>query len=373
MEPSSSQTHQALNVIAAKFSPKSRTDSINSCESGKHVHSNSVQHKADEFRVLTSKQNDHRPRASRAFNGGSVARNLITERTNVSSNNTVRSDSENASTTLVTRKAPTKVTQEGDLQFSNNRQMMRGSIKHHRKQSEKCHYSDLSLADMTKFIAQVNKVFVKRLREINHKVPDNIKLKLITYRDWVKMLLKVNQLLITNIEKLDFEITKQLKCAQRWDADCCRSKSREHLKCRKDIDSLIKVIQSVYYDNNWDTKGPSLKTMSTSQIFGNIEKSVQNIRSTAETTGRLFADVESRNGQERNIKVLTTELGTKQEEVEELKKQISLMEDKMQHVQEEIQLKDEIIKKLDSTDVAVPKSDIRSFLSQALKFLSSKL
>lgn len=48
------------------------------------------------------------------------------------------------------------------------------------------------------------------------------------------------------------------------------------------------------------------------------------------------------------------------------------MEDEMQHVQKEIELKDEIIKKLDSTDVTVPKSYVRSFLSQVLKFLSSK-
>uniref|UniRef100_A0A1B0GEE4 Uncharacterized protein n=1 Tax=Glossina morsitans morsitans TaxID=37546 RepID=A0A1B0GEE4_GLOMM len=377
MEPISSQTHQTLNVIAAKFPPKSRIDNINSCESGEHVHSNTVQHKAGECGALTSKQNDHRPCASRAFNGPQilsppVTRILITERANVSSNDSVRRDSENASTALLTRKAPTKVMQKGDLQFSKNRQMMSGSVKHHRKQLEKCHYSELSFDDTTKFVAQVNTVFLKRLREMDQKVPDNIKLKLITYRDWVKMLLKVNQLLISNMEKLDFEIAKQLKRAQQWSADCCRSETREYLKCRKDIDSLIKLIQNVYYDNNWDTKSPSLKTMSTSQIFGNIEKSVQNIRSTAGTVDRLLADVESRRRQECNIKVLTTELGTKQEEVENIKKQISLMEDKMQHVQKEIELKDEIIKKLDSTDVTVPKSDVRSFLSQVLKFFSSK-
>uniref|UniRef100_A0A1B0AIN4 Uncharacterized protein n=1 Tax=Glossina pallidipes TaxID=7398 RepID=A0A1B0AIN4_GLOPL len=337
MEPISSQNHQTLNVIAAKFPPKSRTDNTNSCESGEHV-----------------------------------ARNLITERSNVSSNDTVRRDSENASTALLTRKAPTKVTQKGGLQLSKNRQMMRGSIENHRKQFENCHYSELSLDDMTKFITQVNEVFLKRLREIDHKVPDNINLKLITYRDWVKMLLKVNQLLITTMEKLNFEKAEQLKCAQRWSAHCCRSKAREHWKCRKDIDSLIKVIQNVYYDNNWDTKGLSLKTMSTSEIFGNIEKSVQNIRTTTETVHRLFADVESRKRQECNKKVLTTELERKKEEIEILRKRISLMEDKMQHVQEEIELKGEIIKKLDSTDVTVPKSDIRSFLSQVLKFLSSK-
>uniref|UniRef100_A0A1A9ZQA3 Uncharacterized protein n=1 Tax=Glossina pallidipes TaxID=7398 RepID=A0A1A9ZQA3_GLOPL len=292
MEPiSSHQTHQAPNVIAAKFPPKSRTDNINSRES--------------------------------------------------------------ASTALLTRKAPTNVTQKGDCQ------MTRGSVEHHRKQLEKCHYSQLSLDDTTKLITQLNKVFLKRLRETDQKVPDNMKLKLITYRDWVKMLLKLNQLLITKIEKLDFEIAKQLKCAQQRSADCCRSESREYWKCRRDIASLIKVIQNVYYDNNWDTEGLSFKTMSTSQIFGNIEKSVQNIGSTTETV-------------DCNIKVLTTELGAKREEVEILGKKISLMEDKLQHVQEEIELKDEIIKNLDSTDVTVLKSNIRSFLSQILKFLSTK-
>uniref|UniRef100_A0A1B0BZ96 Uncharacterized protein n=1 Tax=Glossina palpalis gambiensis TaxID=67801 RepID=A0A1B0BZ96_9MUSC len=355
------------------------TDSINFCERGNQVDSNTVQNKANEFGDLTSKQSGHRrPRSSYQFNWPQilslpVARKLIMERSNVSGNNAIRNDSENAATALPTRKVPTEVMQKGDLQFSKNRPMMRGS---HRKQLEKYRYSELSLDETTKFITQVNKVFLKRLREIDHEVPDNIKLKLIIYRNWVKILLKVNQLLITNMEKLDFEIAKQLKCAQRWCTDCCRSESRELLKCRKDIDSLIKLTQNVYYDNNWDTKGLCLETMSTSQIFSNIEKSVENIRRTGETVkvnvDKLFADVESKKRQECNIKILTAELGAKQEEVEKLRKQISIMEDKMQQVQEEIELKDEIIKKLDSTDVTVSKSDIRSFLSQALKFLSSK-
>lgn len=189
MEPISSQTHQTLNVIAAKFPPKSRIDNINSCESGEHVHSNTVQHKAGECGALTSKQNDHRPCASRAFNGPQilsppVTRILITERTNVSSNDSVRRDSENglkvllcssgflltyivftASTALLTRKAPTKVMQKSDLQFSKNRQMMSGSIKHHRKQLEK----------YRTFVAEVNTAFLERLCEMDQKVPDNIK------------------------------------------------------------------------------------------------------------------------------------------------------------------------------------------------------
>uniref|UniRef100_A0A1A9X239 Uncharacterized protein n=1 Tax=Glossina brevipalpis TaxID=37001 RepID=A0A1A9X239_9MUSC len=344
MELISSNTDQTPNLdgCVAKISTTPQTETINLSKEEKQINIKAL--KSEEFGDLTYHALKEPPMLKQ-----SVTQKSNMEDITASTNNAiVRKVSKNASNALQTCKAPTEVMPGGDL--PNN---MCECTKHPVRQLRKYPRSGLPLVDTKKFISKVNEVFLTSLIEIDHEDTCNIDLRMVTLQDWVKVLNKIIQFLIISVEKLGFDLAEQ-KRTQRWNNYCCRKESNELIKCHKDINSLLKVIQNVYYDNNWDIKDLSLETMSPSAIFGDIKKDFH-----PEKT--------------QNADVLIVELVTKQEELESLKKQISFMENQKQNILEEIEVKDEVIKRLNSaTLVAVPKSDVRSLLSYAIEFFSSK-
>uniref|UniRef100_A0A1B0AB75 Uncharacterized protein n=1 Tax=Glossina pallidipes TaxID=7398 RepID=A0A1B0AB75_GLOPL len=100
------------------------------------------------------------------------------------------------------------------------------------------------------------------------------------------------------MEELESEVAERLQCLRRKvNTDCRRSQSDELLKCRQDINSLIRIVQNAYHNDAWDFQG---------------------------------------------------EVAEKHDEIQALKRQVVCMEDEMQNAQKKIQLKKEIIKELRS-------------------------
>uniref|UniRef100_A0A1B0APV9 Uncharacterized protein n=1 Tax=Glossina palpalis gambiensis TaxID=67801 RepID=A0A1B0APV9_9MUSC len=210
------------------------------------------------------------------------------------------------------------------------------------KQLQKYSNSDLLVGDSAKLSEQINGVFLNRLQDIDNNADGHRDLKLITYQEWVDILLKMNQSIITNMEELESEVAERLQCLrQKVNTDCRRSQSDELLKCRQDINSLIRIVQNAYHNDTWDFQGLSFETISLSQILcdGETERNAQYMRNT---------DTVIETKLHCNIKALAVEVAEKHDEIQALKRQVVCMEDEMQNAQKKIQLKEEIIKELRS-------------------------
>uniref|UniRef100_A0A1A9WMD1 Uncharacterized protein n=1 Tax=Glossina brevipalpis TaxID=37001 RepID=A0A1A9WMD1_9MUSC len=214
--------------------------------------------------------------------------------------------------------------------------------------------SELCVGDSAKFSEQINETFLNCLQDIDNNADGHRDLKLITFQQWANTLLKVNHSIIDNMEELESEVAERLQCLQRkLNTDCRRSQSDELLKCRQDINSLIRIIQNAYHNDTWDFQDLSFETISLSQILSDSETSTQNM-------GDADAPLEMKKqlGLEQNrkvrrlihcnIKALAIEVADKHDEIQVLKRQLVCMEDEMQNAQKKIQLKEEIIKELRS-------------------------
>ncbi|KAL9924469.1 yuri gagarin isoform 2-T6 [Glossina fuscipes fuscipes] len=151
------------------------------------------------------------------------------------------------------------------------------------KQLQKYSNSDLLVGDSAKLSEQINGVFLNRLQDIDNNADGHRDLKLITYQEWVDILLKINQSIITNMEELESEVAERLQCLrQKVNTDCRRSQSDELLKCRQDINSLIRIVQNAYHNDTWDFQGLSFETISLSQVLcdGETERNAQYMRNT---------------------------------------------------------------------------------------------
>uniref|UniRef100_A0A1A9VXU4 Uncharacterized protein n=1 Tax=Glossina austeni TaxID=7395 RepID=A0A1A9VXU4_GLOAU len=208
------------------------------------------------------------------------------------------------------------------------------------KQLQKYSNSDLFVGDSAKLSEQINETFLNRLQDIDNNADGHRDLKLITYQEWVDVLLKINQSIITNMEELESEVAERLQCLRRKvNTDCRRSQSDELLKCRQDINSLIRIVQNAYHNDAWDFQGLCFETISLSQILGDGETTTQHMPNTDPVIGAKL---------HCNIKALAVEVAEKHDEIQALKRQVVCMEDEMQNAQKKIQLKEEIIKELRS-------------------------
>lgn len=88
------------------------------------------------------------------------------------------------------------------------------------------------------------------------------------------------------MEELESEVAERLQCLRRKvNTDCRRSQSDELLKCRQDINSLIRIVQNAYHNDAWDFQGLSFETISLSQILGDGETNTQYMRNTDAAIG----------------------------------------------------------------------------------------
>uniref|UniRef100_A0A1A9X1Z2 Uncharacterized protein n=1 Tax=Glossina brevipalpis TaxID=37001 RepID=A0A1A9X1Z2_9MUSC len=386
----SSKVEQIPNMetSAAKLPTKPQAEIINFFKEEEQINIEAFQSKSEEFEDLTGHLNNYRPSACHTVKEPPMLKQSKTTNSNMENaiyntiytiytiyntiyNAIVRNVSKNDSTALQTRKAPTEVMPRGDLSFN-----MHERTKHSVRKLKKYLRSELPLAASTKIylkrISQVNEVFFKCLSEIHHEDPGNIDLRELVYRDWLKILIKVNQYLFINMRKLESDAAEKLKSIKLWDIFYYRKKSNELIKFREDINFLIKVIQTLCYVDKWDIKELILETRSSSEIFDDINK---NFRNEAETiqTDKLYSDVESRKKLKlhkrscyrKSIENLIAEFVTEQKKIESLKKRFSLMKCQEQNMREELKRKKEIleeIKRLNSiVGVAVPKLVLSAF------------
>ncbi|XP_046809630.1 paramyosin isoform X1 [Lucilia cuprina] len=210
--------------------------------------------------------------------------------------------------------------------------------------------SDVCIGDSAKLnYSHLNSIYSKRIEDIDANVWGDKDLKIITYQEWVEMLTKINESFIVNMEALETEVAEQLELVQRKvNSNCRHSQGNELMKCRKDIDTLLKYIKNARNYNSWDLQGFTFETITPSQLFdmGDFENLTIEGNTGDATKNSNDAEVMQRNKLYANMKALAHEVAEKHDEVRELKRQVISMEDEIQKAQQKIQLKDDVIKEL---------------------------
>uniref|UniRef100_A0A1B0AGS0 Uncharacterized protein n=1 Tax=Glossina pallidipes TaxID=7398 RepID=A0A1B0AGS0_GLOPL len=170
-----------------------------------------------------------------------------------------------------------------------------------------CRSLDDGLAQIARLL---NGIYLTRLQDIDNN--GQCDKDLITFQEWLDILLKINHSVLTNMEELESEMAKCLECAR------CKVKpgyrlnqSGELLKCRQDIKSLIKIVQNAYHHNNWNFDGISLATVSLSQILGASVPNDENLRADG-GAAQMQKKKLSIPGKEINFKLQTSEEGEAQ-------------------------------------------------------------
>ncbi|XP_075153610.1 yuri gagarin isoform X2 [Haematobia irritans] len=211
--------------------------------------------------------------------------------------------------------------------------------------------SDASINDPPYRInEELNNVYRKRLDDINMNCQGDLELKCLTYSEWVETLLKVNQSLISNIHQLELEVYERLEYLQRRaNSNCRHSQGNELMKCRKDIDSLLRFIQNSCKFDVADLSGVNFETISFANFYvsrdnqmdsSNVDGTTQQVMNTTDP------DIMQRNKLNANIKALAFEVAEKHDEVRELRRQVNCLEDEIQKATKKIQLKEDVIKEL---------------------------
>uniref|UniRef100_A0A1B0BNN6 Uncharacterized protein n=1 Tax=Glossina palpalis gambiensis TaxID=67801 RepID=A0A1B0BNN6_9MUSC len=208
--------------------------------------------------------------------------------------------------------------------------------EYYEKQLEKYWNCDMFVSDSAKIIEQLNQMFLTRLRDVDVKGKGNRDLKLITYQEWVDILLKSNILLLINMEELESDICERLECLSHlMNTDQRDNESDELLKSRRDINSLIKIIQNAYRNEKWDFEGVSFETISLQDVLGADKPNIQNRPHELGATDLRY-----------DIKTLATEVAEKHDEIQALRKKFALLEEEVQKTRENVRLKEEIVKAL---------------------------
>uniref|UniRef100_A0A1I8PA03 Uncharacterized protein n=1 Tax=Stomoxys calcitrans TaxID=35570 RepID=A0A1I8PA03_STOCA len=206
------------------------------------------------------------------------------------------------------------------------------------------------IGDTARINGELNNVFQRRLSDIEANAQGDINLKLVTYQEWVDMLLKTNESLISNMEQLESEVAERLEYLQRRvNSNCRHSQSNELMKSRKDIDTLVKFIQNSCEIKTANLAGITLETISPCQVFGLSEQQLENINleGNMQQMGNITdPELVQRNKLYANIKALALEVADKHDEVRELKRQVVCLEDEIQKATKKIQLKEDVIKEL---------------------------
>ncbi|XP_026849996.1 uncharacterized protein LOC6604233 [Drosophila persimilis] len=117
---------------------------------------------------------------------------------------------------------------------------------------------------------QLNKTFLKRLDEIdglNFPSGDS-KLRLITFQEWVDVLLNVNSVMFTNLSAIKGEAYGKIMDRVQSVSGEQQQTLDENRKLRKDLCAIIKLLQNAYHRNIWDTDSLSLETLTVNQILG---------------------------------------------------------------------------------------------------------
>ncbi|XP_049305859.1 polyamine-modulated factor 1-binding protein 1 isoform X3 [Bactrocera dorsalis] len=270
-----------------------------------------------------------------------------------------------------------------------------------------------SCGDAAKLNGQLNEIFIRRLVDIENMAKGDTDIKLVTYQEWVDMLMQINEVIIGNMTDLESEVAEKLECMKRRIQSSCSQTSNNEHKYRQDICSLMKLIKNAYHHDNWDIEGLEFQTVNLPEILGtrnttcsdlqqpNImtlecgeddrdspnrcclkesECVLQNVIfdppdvrggendqhsscvASCANTCKLNENVQNVTGNSldpcktsclpnqynsnSNLRALAEEVAEKHDEICDLRRQISCLEDEIQKAQQKIQLKDNVIKEL---------------------------
>ncbi|KAH8413219.1 hypothetical protein KR009_008933 [Drosophila setifemur] len=185
---------------------------------------------------------------------------------------------------------------------------------------------------------ELNNIFVKRLGEIDcldgqgGDAMMSSQLRLVTFQEWVDFLLHVNSVILGNMSALEEEAYgKIVTCFQSVQGEQQQALD-ENRKLRKDICAIIKMVQSAYHHNIWDTKGICLETLTINQLLG-----VAKDQALPESESEKMAEC---------MNALVTEMATKHDEICHLKSQLCALDEVVQTARQKLLLKDQCISQL---------------------------
>ncbi|XP_033251751.1 uncharacterized protein LOC117190822 [Drosophila miranda] len=117
---------------------------------------------------------------------------------------------------------------------------------------------------------QLNKTFLKRLDEIDglNFPSGDLKLRLITFQEWVDVLLNVNSVMFTNLSAIKGEAYGKIMDRVQSVSGEQQQTLEENRKLRKDLYAIKKLLRNAYHRNIWDTDSLSLETLTVNQILG---------------------------------------------------------------------------------------------------------
>uniref|UniRef100_A0A1A9WCH1 Uncharacterized protein n=1 Tax=Glossina brevipalpis TaxID=37001 RepID=A0A1A9WCH1_9MUSC len=214
-------------------------------------------------------------------------------------------------------------------------------------------------SDSEKILQKINEIFVQRLEDIAKFANNNKELKLMTYQDWIDTLIKVSESVVTNIERLESDLFKQLEKAEQLTLKRRKTLNNKITKYRKDLETLANIIQNMYQKSKCDFemfRNVSFETISAIEILGVDDPN------TFDVSGRevkIQGDIELKEEHElqRQIEVLTREVAEKDANIEILKKEMTSVGDQIKCMWNELQVKKDTIEQLQK----VPKSDWPKF------------
>ncbi|KRF81551.1 uncharacterized protein Dvir_GJ23299, isoform E [Drosophila virilis] len=149
---------------------------------------------------------------------------------------------------------------------------------------------------------ELNSIFLKRLEEIDcmdqqSGGDSNVtpQLRLVTFQDWVDLLLHVNYIIFGNMSAMEVEAyEKIMNCFQSVRGEQQQALD-ENRKLRKDICAIIKLVQEAFHHNIWNTDDMCLETLTVNQLLG-----LQADQTRPESEAEKYED-SNRNEQTRNL------------------------------------------------------------------------
>ncbi|XP_033149231.1 kinesin-related protein 4 isoform X2 [Drosophila busckii] len=189
---------------------------------------------------------------------------------------------------------------------------------------------------------ELNSIFIKRLEELDsldeqcggdasNQTPQ---MRLITFQEWVDLLLHVNHVIFGNVTSMEKESCELImNCFQSVRGEQ-QQVLEENRKLRKDMCAIIKLVQEAFHHNAWNTDNICLETLSVNQLLG-IQTDAAQCRPQSE----------SEKVTER-IKSLANEVAAKHDEVCHMQNQICALDEVVQTARQKIILKDKCIAQL---------------------------
>lgn len=101
-------------------------------------------------------------------------------------------------------------------------------------------------------------------------------MKLVTYQEWLDLLLKINDAIFANMEELEGAVNHRLRLinnlmmahASVSDAEANARVDGQVKKYQKDIQTLICIIQRAYLQDDWNINDYTFETINANDVLG---------------------------------------------------------------------------------------------------------